>query len=83
MALLRVAIDGSTSRHVAYTERLMEGRFGRLRDVVMGPDGFLYICTSNRDGRDTPVAEDDRLITDRAGLVRSARQCAPSGDCPA
>ena len=62
MALVRVAIDGSTSRHVAYTERLIEGRFGRLRDVVMGPDGFLYICTSNRDGRNTPVAEDDRLI---------------------
>jgi glucose/arabinose dehydrogenase len=61
-ALVRVAIDGSTSRHVAYTERLLEGRFGRLRDVVMGPDGFLYISTSNRDGRTTPVAEDDRLI---------------------
>jgi glucose/arabinose dehydrogenase len=40
----------------------MEGRFGRLRDVLMGPDGFLYLCTSNRDGRNTPVAEDDRLI---------------------
>jgi hypothetical protein len=30
--------------------------------VVMGPDGFLYICTSNRDGRGTPVADDDRLL---------------------
>jgi aldose sugar dehydrogenase len=62
MSLVRVVIDGSTSRHVAYTERLLEGRFGRLRDVVMGPDGFLYISTSNRDGRNTPVADDDRLI---------------------
>jgi glucose/arabinose dehydrogenase len=61
-SLVRVAIDGSTSRHVAYTERLLEGQFGRLRDVVMGPDGFLYISTSNRDGRTTPVADDDRLI---------------------
>jgi len=61
-ALVRVVIDGSTSRHVAYTERLLEGIYGRLRDVVMGPDGYLYISTSNRDGRTTPVAEDDRLI---------------------
>jgi glucose/arabinose dehydrogenase len=62
MALLRVTIDGAGARHVASTERLLEGRFGRLRDVLMGPDGYLYICTSNRDGRNTPVAEDDRLI---------------------
>jgi len=62
MSLIRVVIDGSTTRHVAFTERLMEGRYGRLRDVVMGPDGFLYICTSNRDGRGSPVAEDDRLL---------------------
>jgi hypothetical protein len=29
---------------------------------VQGPDGFLYISTSNRDGRATPVAEDDRIL---------------------
>jgi glucose/arabinose dehydrogenase len=40
----------------------MEHKYGRLRDVVNGPDGFLYFCTSNRDGRNTPVAEDDRLL---------------------
>jgi glucose/arabinose dehydrogenase len=62
MALLRVTIDGAGLRRVASTERLLEGRFGRLRDVVMGPDGYLYICTSNRDGRNAPVAEDDRLL---------------------
>ncbi len=62
MALLRVTIDGAGARHVATTERLLEGRFGRLRDVLMGPDGYLYICTSNRDGRNSPVAEDDRLL---------------------
>jgi glucose/arabinose dehydrogenase len=61
-ALLRVTIDGSGSRHVASVERLLEHKYGRLRDVVNGPDGFLYLCTSNRDGRNTPVAEDDRLL---------------------
>jgi glucose/arabinose dehydrogenase len=36
--------------------------FGRLRDVVVGPDGMLYILTNNRDGRGVPTAEDDQLI---------------------
>jgi glucose/arabinose dehydrogenase len=61
-ALLRVTIDGAALRQVASTERLLEGRYGRLRDVANGPDGYLYVCTSNRDGRNTPVADDDRLM---------------------
>lgn len=39
-----------------------KGEFGRIRDVVVGPDGALYITTSNRDGRGKPGAEDDRVI---------------------
>lgn len=38
-------------------------KYGRLRDVVVGPDNFLYVSTSNRDGRGNPVAEDDRILT--------------------
>ncbi|MCL5023196.1 MAG: PQQ-dependent sugar dehydrogenase [Nitrospirae bacterium] len=37
------------------------GRFGRLRDVVEGPDGALYFLTNNRDGRGTPRPNDDRI----------------------
>jgi len=59
MALLRVTIEGRSVRTV---ERLVENRYGRLRDVITGPDGFLYVCTSNRDGRTTPVADDDRVL---------------------
>ncbi|ELY48114.1 PQQ-dependent sugar dehydrogenase [Natronorubrum sulfidifaciens] len=47
----------------AYT--LFEGEFGRLRHVEPGPDGSLYLLTSNRDGRASagfPTDEDDRLI---------------------
>jgi len=40
----------------------LEKSFGRIRDVVVGPDGFLYIATSNRDGRGVPVPEDDRIL---------------------
>ncbi len=60
--LHRVRFDPAAPRRVAATERLLEGRFGRIRDVVTGPDGALYFCTSNRDGRTTPVAEDDRIV---------------------
>lgn len=37
-------------------------RFGRLRAVVVSPNGFLYISTSNRDGRGSPKASDDKII---------------------
>lgn len=57
--LHRVIFDGE---RVVYSEKLFEGVFGRLRDVVEGPDGHLYLLTSNRDGRGSPSAEDDRII---------------------
>ena len=60
--LLRVRFDPNDPTKVVAQERLMQGKFGRLRDVVTGPDGALYLCTSNRDGRNTPVATDDRII---------------------
>lgn len=41
---------------------LLDGTYGRLRAVVEGPDGALYVTTSNRDGRGDPVAEDDRIL---------------------
>lgn len=36
--------------------------FGRLRDVVSGPDGYLYILTSNNDGRGSQSGNDDRIL---------------------
>lgn len=46
----------------AGTERLLSGTYGRLRDVVVGPDGALYVTTSNRDGRGSPARDDDRIL---------------------
>ncbi len=39
-----------------------KGQLGRIRDVVLGPDNLLYITTSNRDGRGSPSADDDKII---------------------
>ncbi len=35
---------------------------GRIRDVGEGPDGYLYIITSNTDGKGFPDKTDDKLI---------------------
>jgi glucose/arabinose dehydrogenase len=59
--LLRLVIDGA-SRRVVSQERLLDGRFGRLRDVVSGPDGALYLLTNNRDGRGGTASGDDRVL---------------------
>jgi len=58
--LLRLRLDPSARRLIGQ-ERLLEGQFGRLRDVVTGPDGYVYFCTNNRDGRGDPTSDDDRI----------------------
>jgi glucose/arabinose dehydrogenase len=34
---------------------------GRVREVTAGPDGTVYFSTSNRDGRGSPLAGDDKI----------------------
>ena len=57
--IIRVILNG---RQVTSQENLLEGQFGRIRDVVEGPDGAIYFSTSNRDGRGSPAANDDRIL---------------------
>jgi glucose/arabinose dehydrogenase len=40
----------------------LAGAYGRLRTVVAGPDGALWLTTSNKDGRGKPTPQDDRVI---------------------
>ena len=35
---------------------------GRVRDVVQGTDGSLYLITSNTDGKGFPDGTDDKLL---------------------
>ena len=58
--LYRLALDPSGT--VTEQEELLSGQAGRLRHVVQAPDGSLWVLTSNRDGRGTPIATDDRIL---------------------
>ena len=57
--MIRVVLDG---RRVVSEENLLEGKYGRIRDIAEGPDGFIYFSTSNRDGRGRPASDDDRIM---------------------
>lgn len=35
--------------------------YGRIRDVVVGPDGAIYFLTNNTDGRGKPRKNDDKI----------------------
>jgi glucose/arabinose dehydrogenase len=60
MRLWQVPLDGRGGVGTP-TARLV-GRYGRLRGVALGPDGWLWVSTSNRDGRAAPAAADDRVL---------------------
>lgn len=59
--LWRLELSGN-GRRVTSRDALFRGRFGRLRDVLVGPDGAVYLATSNRDGRGRPDRADDRIL---------------------
>lgn len=52
----------SIKQSLSAIEKHFENQFGRIRTINIGPDGFFYILTSNRDGRGSPISEDDRII---------------------
>ena len=53
-----VRADGSIGK----PQDFFVGGYGRLRTVVVAPDGDLWVTTSNRDGRGDPAPQDDRIL---------------------
>ncbi|MGQ0646582.1 MAG: PQQ-dependent sugar dehydrogenase [Gemmatimonadaceae bacterium] len=49
-------------RSVTGQEKIFDGQYGRLRDVMVAPDGSVYLGTSNRDGRGSAQGQDDRIL---------------------
>jgi glucose/arabinose dehydrogenase len=60
--LHRVVFDVQEPHRVARHEVYLRNTRGRLRDVVMGPDGHLYVTTSNCDGRGDCGARKDLIL---------------------
>ena len=54
----RTTEDGN----VAVSDVYLRGEYGRLRDVAVGPDGALYVTTSNCDGRATCDDDGDFVL---------------------
>jgi glucose/arabinose dehydrogenase len=62
-ALYRAVIDPATPQTIQRVERYLYQKFGRLRNVVEGTDGMLYIAVSNQDGRGDPSERDDIIVS--------------------
>jgi glucose/arabinose dehydrogenase len=61
-SLYRLIFDPDDPTRPRTLERYLVHQYGRLRDVAEGPDGALYLITSNRDGYGDAGTEDDRLL---------------------
>jgi len=58
--LFRVVVSEGNPEEVLSYEK-MDINFGRIRDVIEGPDGLIYFSTSNRDGRGQVRDGDDKV----------------------
>ena len=57
---IQVTADGEATASELFTGR---DSLGRLRDVLPGPDGELWLVTNNTDGRGEPRSGDDRIVS--------------------
>ena len=59
--LLAITLNGNGTV-VKNVESWLKNEYGRLREVIQGKDGSIYLTTSNRDGRGNPDIADDKII---------------------
>lgn len=59
---MRLVLEGGKGHwRVVRVETALSG-YGRLREVQLGPDGALWVTTSNRDGRGRVRPNDDKVL---------------------
>ena len=59
--IIRIVFDPDNPSKIAQYEELAGIDVGRIRDIAEGPDGYLYLLTSNTDGRGDPRNGDDSI----------------------
>src|SRR5690606_24668191 len=59
-SLIRLQLDGDM---VVHDERLLKDMEERIRDVRLGPDGYLYLLTDSSKGRLLRVGLADRSVS--------------------
>lgn len=57
--LFAVPLDGTDTGE---PKKYFAGDYGRIRNVVVAPDGALWMTTSNTDGRVAPGKSDDKIL---------------------
>ncbi|MFW9261414.1 PQQ-dependent sugar dehydrogenase [Nostoc sp. CALU 546] len=60
--LQRVVFNPQSPQKVERHEVYLQGKYGRLREAIMGPDGELYVTTSNCDGRGSCPSQQDKIL---------------------
>lgn len=60
--LHRVVFDPANPDRLELHEVYLRGEFGRLREAIVGPDGELYVTTSNCDGRGNCPSGQDKIL---------------------
>jgi glucose/arabinose dehydrogenase len=63
--LVRLKLDETGTKIISQKEYFVN-QYGRLRDICVSPDGRVFFSTSNRDGRGSPAADDDKIIEIKA-----------------
>jgi aldose sugar dehydrogenase len=73
--LVRLVVEADTLHprevRVVREEPLLDSSLGRIRAVGVAPDGYVYVGTSNRDGRGNPETGDDRILRFRPGFAQA------------
>ena len=59
--IYRIVIDEDSPEEVASFEKLAGVDFGRIREIIEGPNGAIYFSTSNTDGRGRTRKGDDKV----------------------
>lgn len=60
--LHRVVLDVNAPGRLLAHEVYLKDAFGQLREAIMGPDGHLYVTTSNCDSRGQCLQTRDAML---------------------